>query len=874
MSNLPKRGRRLLELLLPESKRYFLIGDFEEYFKEISETKGRKAAVRHFWYQLFISCPAFVYQIFQHNWLLLRQSLKWAFKNQYRHIRQSLLNLLGLALGISCFIILMLYVEEESSYDQWHSQADRIYRILDVRKANGVGEESTSAPTPLAYNLINDFPDEVAEVVRFFNFQAPTLALSYQSSNGSIQQFNEPHVYFVDASFFRVFDFQLLAGYESEALEGPNKIILSQAMARKYFGETDPMGKILRFEGSHDLMVSGVFQNRAPNTHFNFDFLVSFETLDNPEILNERLKKTWIWNPSWTYVLLEESTDPDLFEAQLPGFVHKHFPESRRDRVKLFLQPLTDIHLYSNLDYEMGPNGSIVYVYIFATVAFFILLISYINFMNLSTARASTRVKEIGIRKVLGGSKKQLVGQLLMESSLSNFLAVLLAIPMVYLLLEVIHWLVGRQLILNLIDIPFQPWQVLLAFFGMSLLGGLYPAIFVSSFQPLQVVKSGRIKESLGMLSVRKAMVIGQFTLSIVLIIGTFVALKQFQYLRDQSVGFDPEKVILLPSLRSPILAHYSAFKSQLLSRTEIKSMTTVEDIPGMKHQTGSYRIREGEDAVQIPRLVVHDDFLKTMGIGLVAGRDYEKGFQQDPKSSIIINETFAKQLGWTPQEAIGQSIAGESVVGVTEDFHFASLHNQMSAFILERVGNKLSNLSFSARYIAVRVEGGNLENTLADIEKVWYSFVKDAPFEYHLLDETLKEQYIAEANLGKLTGIFSVLSILIACLGLYGLSAFSAQRRIKEIGIRKVVGASMINLTLLLSTSFMKLVLVATVIAWPLAYYVLTIWLETFAYRIQLGAVPFLTAGALAFIIVTLTVCYQAIKTSGMNPVKSLRHE
>jgi len=631
---------------------------------------------------------------------------------------------------------------------------------------------------------------------------------------------------------------------------------------------------VLRFEGKHDGVVSGVMPDRTNNTHFNFDFRMSFETLENPEVLSDRLRKTWVWNPSWTYVLLNESVNPEQFEAQLPDFVQRHFPESRRDRVKLFLQPLTHIHLHSNMDYEMGPNSNAIYVYIFATIACFILVISYINFMNLSTAQASTRVKEIGVRKVLGGSKAQLVGQLLLESSVANLVAVVGSLPMVYLLLKYLQNLVGITLHFNLLDLPFQSWQLIAVFVGMSLFGGLYPSFFISSFQPLQVVKSGRIKESLSMLTIRRGMVIGQFTLSIVLIIGTIVAWKQFRFLRDQSTGFEPEKVVLVPALRSPILEHYQAFKTRLLERPEIIAMSTVEDVPGRNYQTGSYKVPGEEESMQIPRLVVNDDFLETMGIPLAAGRDYASTFQQDADASIIINRTLAKQLGWTPEEALGKSVGWASVVGVTEDFHFTSLHQSMGAFVLEKVGDKLSNLRFSARYIAIRVDGGNLEETLAHIEQTWYSLAKDAPFDALLLEESLQEQYTAEANLGRLTGVFSFLSIFIACLGLYGLSSFSAQRRIKEIGIRKVVGASLMNLAVLLSWSFLKLVLLSVLVAWPLAYYVLDVWLETFAYRVELNAVPFVTAGILAFLIVTLTVSYQAIKTSSINPVRSLRHE
>lgn len=874
MNRIPKLGEKLLRLMLPERTQDLLIGDFEEYIEKITGEKGRRIAVLHFWFQLMFSLPAFLRQSFQHKWLLFRHSLAVAFRNLSRHFGHTALNLLGLSLGISCFTILMLYVQEERSYDRFHSKADQIYRILDIRKLNGIGEESSSAPTPLADAMLVDYPDQIREAVRFFNFQAPTLTLAHQAANGTLKQFNEPNLYFVDKSFFAVFDFPLAQGDEQTALEGPNKIILSQQMVDKYFDGADPLGEIIRFEGSHEFVVSGVFKKLPTNSHFKFDFIVSFETLDNPNVLRDRLRKSWIWNPSWTYVLLNEDVKPETLEAQFPAFVAKYFPESRRDRVKLFLQPLTDIHLYSKLDYEMGPNGDVVYVYIFTTVALFILAISYINFMNLSTARASTRAKEIGIRKVLGGNRSQLVGQLLNESLLANFIAIVLSLPLTYLFLKMLKGLLGKELLLDLNQLPIGLAEVVAFFLVMSFIGGIYPAVFMSSLKPLQVIKSGRINESLYMLSIRKLMVIGQFTLSIVLIVGTMVASQQFKFLQDRPLGFDADKVVLLPSLRSPIMEHYQALKGRLLERPEIHSMTTVEDVPGMKYQTGGYRFREGEDEQQIPRLVVYDDFLETMGIELAAGRDYENEFQQDSDESVIINETLAKQLGWTPEEAVGQSFSGETIVGVTRDFHFASLHSLMGPFVMEKVSNDLEDLAFSSRYIAVRIDGGKIDATLSYIESQWFSFAPDTPFEYHLLDETLSEQYTAESLLGKLTGVFSVLSILIACMGLYGLSSFSAQRRIKEIGIRKVIGASTQNLVLLLSSSFMKLVLMAILLAWPIAYFVLDRWLEEFAYKVSLSMMPFLAAGLCAFLIVVLTVSYQAIKTSRVNPVESLRDE
>ena len=870
-SNVPKLGEWLIRLLIPSPKSDLIIGDFEEYMIAKRKEGGRHILLM-FWIQLLLSIPSLIRQSIIHWSQLSIYSLKMASRNLKKHLAQQSLNLGGLTIGMACFVVIMLYVNEERSFDRFHKNADRIYRVLDIRKVNGEGEESTSAPTPLVEAMFLDYPDQIESYVRFFNFQAPSMSLSYEKEGRRIHQYNESKIYFVDHHFFKLFDFQLLVGDESSALSEPNKIVISSSMAKKYFGEVDPMGKVLELEGKHYLIVSGVIEDCPRNSHIQYDFLVSFETLDNPAVLAEWLRQSWIWNPSWTYLLLNESTSPDELEARFPEFVQKHFPESRRDRVKLFLQPLVDIHLHSNLDYEMRVNGDELYVNIFTAVAFFILLISYINFINLTTARASIRKKEMGLRKILGSSKNQLVFYLLCDSLLINFLAIVLSIPISLMIIEGMDILLDFRIVDSLFPLPWSLWEIAGLFLTVSLISGIYPAIYLSSFNPIRAVSKGDIEEKRSVFSMRKLMVIGQLALTIVFISWTLIASSQLSFLKNRSVGFDSEKVILLPSLRSPIMAHYPTFKSQLLGTNGIESMTTVEDLPGIKHQTGSYRAFPDEAPIQVPRLIVHNDFAHSMGIPIVAGRDFSEVFEED--YSVIINRTLAKQIGYAPEEAIGKEFNEQKIVGVTEDFHFTSLRRPIGPFVIQKVGDTEGELAFSARYIAIRVNESGMMRSIESIEKLWRELAPQAPFEFFMLEDLLVEQYETENTIGSLSTVFSLLSILIAFLGLYGLSTFLTRRRIKEIGIRKVLGASISSLLVLLSNYFIGLVLIAVIIAIPVAYWIMSNWLEGFAYQISLSGFPFVLSSLIVSVLVLLTISFEVIKSALTNPVNTLRDE
>lgn len=873
--SIPGLGERLLTFLLPYERRDLLLGDFVECYGRKLASKGKFVALLWFWAQVLASVPSFIRYRTRFSGIMLGSYVTLALRSLYKQAGYSLLNLSGLAVGLACFVVIMLYVKDEQSFDTFHKDSKNTYRLLDFRKVDGIGEESASAPIMLGAAMKQDYPDEIEASVRFFNFQAPTLALAHTPQSGEVRQFNERKLFFTDPDFFKVFDFPLSVGDEQTALNEPNQILITQEMALKYFKGEDPMGKVLRFEDKHDLMVSGVFGDMPSNTHLDFDFLVSFSTLNNPEVLRKRLKESWIWNPSWTYLMLNENVAPEDMEAKFHDFVVSHFDESRQDRVKLYLQPLEDIHLESKLDYEMGPNSDKAYVYVFTTIAVFILLISCFNFINLTTARSTRRAREIGMRKILGGYRTQLIGQFLSESVITSLVSLLLAFPVIWLLLRLLNNFSGKNLQLDWAEQPL----LLPALIGLTgligLVSGIYPAFFLSSYRPAQAVKGGRYVEAARGILFRKVLVVGQFSLSVILIVGTTIALKQLDFLQKRSLGFDQEKVLLLPTLRSPLMEQYASFKGRLLDNPNILSMTTVEDIPGVKHQTGGYKPDGKGEQQQFPRLVVHDDFARTMGIEMAAGRGFSEAFKTDPGETAIVNRAMVDLLGWgSPEEAIGKSFDSETIVGVTENFHFASLHRPIGPFVLTRIGEGASAMAFSARYIAVRVNTENMDETLSFIQGQWFSFTPNRPFEYLFLGDLLGAQYEAEATLGKVAGAFAGLSVLIACLGLFGLASFTTERRIKEIGIRKVMGATVTRLVVMLSSSFVKLVLLSIVIASPVAYLALNSWLSDFAYRTTIGLWPFVSSAMIAILIVLLTVSYQTIKAASTNPVKSLRYE
>lgn len=803
---------------------------------------------------------------------MFKNYFKVTYRNFIKQKVYSALNISGLAIGLACSILIFIYISDELSFDKFHSKSDRIYRVLEKFESEGVGEHSASLPFPTGPAIKNDFSRQVQHVVRFFNFQSPSLALANTAAD---KGFNESNIFFADSTFFDVFDFELLAGDKETALDEPNAILITRSMAKKYFVDEDPMGKTLEFQGNQNLMVTGVLEDTPKNAHFTFDFIVSFSTLKAS--FGGNYPGSWYWNPCWTYIVLDENTKPDEFVTQFPDFVQKYFPDFIKEDIELQLQPIEDIHLTSKLDYEIAANSDIKNVYIFGLVAVFVLIIAAINFINLSTARANKRAKEVGVRKSLGSAKSQLINQFIFESILLTFVSLILGVLLVIFVLPAFNELTEKSVSVFILLSPEFLIGLIGAGLTIGLLSGFYPAFVLSSFKTVSVLKNGHLKTN-GM-NFRRVLVTAQFTISIMLIIGTFIVLKQLNFLQNKDAGFDDQNVVLVPVIQSPMGRHYENFKTAAIQSPHILSMTAVEEIVGTKFQVGNYQFEGMEQSKPFPRFNVRHDFISTMNIPLAAGRAYDQTIQTDDSLALVVNETLVQSMGWgSPQEAIGKrfNYRGElrgQVIGVVEDYNFASKHSPIAPLVIT-LNTRPGAFNLFIKYVAVKIEANQMQDAIADLEKAWASVLPERPFDFFFLDDSINEAYKAEQKLSDVTMIFSGLAILVACLGLFGLATFSVEQRTKEIGVRKVLGINTSQIMLLLSREFMILIGVAFIIAIPLAYFSLQQWLEGFAFRIDIQAWPFIIAGVLTFIISSVTVAFHALKASYINPVDTLKCE
>ncbi len=801
---------------------------------------------------------------------MFRNYLLVAFRHLNRNRVYSLINLFGLAAGLTCCILIFLFVREELSYDRFHTHEDRIFRIIEIIDAEGQGEESSSNPFPVGPTLLNDYPHLVETAVRLFNFQKPTLTLAVEDI-----KYNERQLFLADSGFFQVFDFQLIEGNPATALAQPNSIVVTQELARKYFGDESPMGKTIQFEGALDLLVTGVMAEIPAQTHFQFQGLISFASLSN--IIGSSWQKNWIWNPCWTYLLLRDGIQPEELENQFPYFVNKYYPEFIKPQISHHLQTLGSIHLNSHLEYEIQPNGNQRDIWVLSAIGIFILLIASINFMNLSTARSAKRAREVGMRKVFGAVRGQLVLQFLSESLVMAFIAVFLALCLLEKSLPVFNELTGKTLDLNLLA---QPW-FLVGIVGLGLLvgvfSGCYPAFFLSSFRPVKVLKGGK-ESGLGARHLRRFLVVVQFAISAALIISTVVIYQQFRYLRSSDTGFNKEAVLLMPAKRS-IVPQYDTFRNELKKHQGVLEVTQMNDIFGEDHNVHEYNYEGMEQGkwIYFPSLITDEHFVSTFEIEIIAGRNFSTSMAKEDSLSVLINESMVKNLGWeSPEAALGKQFytpsGRERVIGVMRDFNFVSLEQPIRPFVLDIAGERSRN--FFMTYLAVRLRPENMAATIDYMEAVWAELAPQYPFDYFFLDERLGELYRSQDNLGKLVGCFAVLAILIACLGLFALASFTAEKRTREIGIRKVLGASEGSVIGLLARDFLKLVVVANLMAWPFVWYFLDQWLTGFAFHVELHPGIFFLTGGLILLIALLTVIFQAIKASRTDPVRALRVE
>jgi len=792
---------------------------------------------------------------------MFKNYIKIAFRNLRRERAISFINILGLAIGFASCIFIFLFVRHELTFDDFHEKGNQIYRLVhDEREFIVPGGRllATTGP-PVGPALTKNFP-EVLNAVRVRFTDRHIIAYNEK-------RFYEENIVYIDSTLFEVFSFPLQTGNTKTALNAPNKVVITSEMAEKYFGDEDPLGKTLQLDDCMDLSVTGVFKRIPQNSHLEFGFAISFATFAVPRGYPITLD-SWGWISFHNYLLLHEGIDPTALEAKFPEFISTHWDPERAKRFKWRLQPLKDIYFGEVLNTDI-PSGNIAYIYGLSGIGILILLMGSFNFMNLSIARSITRSKEVGIRKVLGAFRTGLIKQFLGESVIISLLGFILA----FALFEVLGQVLAQSLQISLPVQSGDYQELVLLFLGISIAVGIvsggYPALVVSHFQPSKVLKGKSQSVSSGIL-LRKILVVVQFSITIGLIAGSIVISDQMNLIRTKDLGLNKEEVLILPVPRDRSDVQYARIRHQLRQNPHVADISAGSGVfDGDNGSVPMFPEGAAEEGIPVNIYGVHFDFFKTLGIEIARGRPFSEEIPGDTVTAIILNNAAASVLGW--YNPVGKplrisNLVDGYVIGLTDNFNFASLHYEvepLAIFITSLVEN-----------IYIRVKPGNPRQILSSLEQDWQEVVPELPFQYTFMDENLNRLYAADRQFSRLIFAFSLLAIFVACLGLYGLVTFITRQRTREIGIRKVLGASVPGIAGLISRDFLLLVLVGNIIAWPLAYYFMNRWLQEFAYRIEIGWEVFILSGGLVLVTALLTVSTQAIRTALANPVEVLRYE
>ncbi len=819
---------------------------------------------------------------------MLKNYLKVALRSIFRNKLTAFINIGGLAMAMMCCIMIYLFVTDELSYDRYHAKADRTYRVTrNFLSSDGVPNlHLANVAPPIGPLLKNDF-GEIEAIARTINFG---LVIGLEENGELIKNFSEDFLFVAEPDIFKIFDITVTAGDKNTALTRPFTILLSEKSAKKFFGNENVIGKRLRASNQFDLEVIGVFADFPSQSHWHPEYLVSFSTLENDNIYGRKgLETNWGNNSFGTYLLLEEGADPTKIESGFPDFLNRHFGNYAKTNfgapadfvaskaTTLFLQKLTDIHLRSHLDDEVEVNGNINNVRMMSVIGVFIILIACFNFINLSTARATKRAKEVGLRKVVGAFKGQLINQYLSESVMISFFALLLGIILAFLSLTWLNGFTGKSLSMNPVANPELYFGLIGFAVVVGLLAGSYPAFILSGFKPALVLK-GQQGSAKGKGFVRHTLVVAQFSISIVLLIATVITFQQLDYLNTRNLGYDKDQIVIL-AYYDEMDSNYESFYNELTKFAAIENVGRSSRVPTgrLLDSMGPPLITKGDSlinsSVSTKFVSIDREFFRTYGMEMQAGRDLSKDIPTDDSLAFIINETAAKAYGWSNlSEGIDKDFnyanTKGKLIGVVKDFHFESLHQSIIPLVFfSRKGGSYNNLS-------IKISGNELTKGLEHIEKVWKDFLPNRPFNYQFLSEKYQHLYEEEKKQNMLFTLFSGLAILIACLGLFGLATFNTLLRVKEIGIRKVLGASVISILKLLSTEIVLLILAANLIAWPLAWYFMKQWLSTFAYHIDMNVLIYLLAGISAILIALITVSTQTIKAAMTNPSNTLRYE
>ncbi|QJW91467.1 FtsX-like permease family protein [Spirosoma taeanense] len=824
---------------------------------------------------------------------MLRNYLKIAFRNLLHSKSFSAINILGLSVGLSCCMLLLLYIRSELSFDKHHQHADNLYLVgSKATVGQSSGQEFPMASAPYGPALEAEYP-EVAQMARLFATDDKAL-LQVREPGKPLLSFYEPKGYQVDSTFFDLFSYQFTEGNPKTALNDPHSVVLSDEVAQKLFGNTAALGRIIRIGGEagngEEFKVTGVYRNAAAHSHIDARFFLPLSAGGIGSFLREGRLDFANNNMFLTYLRLQpvggKPADPKPLAEKFPAFIEKYARADLKsvgfDR-QLFLVPVPDLHLYNGFQSVVTPTSSMIYLYILGSIALFTLLIACINFMNLSTARSAKRAAEVGVRKVMGAEQGALIRQFLGESMVLTLLALLIALALVAICMGLFNQLTGKTLsVLEMFEPP-----ILLLFLGLALATGLvagsYPAFYLSMFNPARVLKGGAqaggVTNSLSVVALRRGLVVFQFMVSVALVLASFVIQEQMRYLREKPLGFTQDQQIAIPFRSAESRSVYTAFRSEILRNNQVVSAAGTQFYPGIPNYSDMVFHRPDQTVEQghdIRTNRVDFDYLQTVGVKLKEGRLFSRTFPGDTNNRIIVNEATLSKFQIADNKAIGQRLnftwQGETtpfeIVGVVKDFHFEDLHKRIEPFAF------MLNPRPNFNYIIVHVNAADMQPVLAFLEQKWKSVSPDEPFEFTFLNEDFQKNYQAEVQTSQIVRTFTIISILISCLGLFGLAAFAAQQRTKEIGVRKVLGASVGNIVMLLSNDFLKLVLIAILIASPLAWYAMNRWLQEFAYRIDIPWWVFVIAGGLAILIAFLTVSFQSIRAARMDPVKSLRAE
>lgn len=803
---------------------------------------------------------------------MIENYFKIAWRTLLKNKLFSSINILGLSLGIALCFLIMLFVQDELSYDRFNDKADRIARIIFGGNVNGGKINEAGVMAPVAAAMKKDFP-KVEDATRIIHMGEPKI--TYQQT-----VFKNDKMALVDPNFFSVFTMPLIKGESKNVLAQPNTIVVSETLARKYFGSQEAIGKVISINSDTDFYkITGVMKDMPSNSHFQFDLLASMTGF------KDATNDSWMYGSYYTYLLLKPGADLTKMQQRLPDMVAKYMgPQiqqqmglsleqfrTKGNQLGFTLQPLSSIHLYSHTNTELEPGGNAAYVYIFGGIAIFMLVVACINFVNLSTAGASKRAKEVGIKKVIGSERGKLVNQFLSESVLISLFALLIAAVIVWLALPVFNEISGKQLHFDV--------KPVVAFIGLGLgvgiLAGIYPAFYLSSFKPIAVLK-GRFVTGNRTFGLRKGLVVFQFFISVILIIGTIVVYQQMKYIQNKELGFNKDKVLVLPNSWA-LGKNEQVYKNEMLNDPRIENATTSWYKPaGPSSFNNALAFPQGNDQLLLNGIEYHVDenYIPTLGIKMATGRNFSKEFTTD-STGIILNETAVRALGWNNETAINKIIIRQNsergkntpfhVIGVVKNFNFKSLHESISPLMM--------NLQPEGGLI-FKVKTTDVAGLLSAMKAKWESYKTGEPFTYSFLDDLFEKTYAAEQKTSTLLNIFAVVTIFVACLGLFGLVTYTVEQKTKEIGIRKVLGASVSQVSVMVSKEFIKLVLVACVIAFPLAWYAMHQWLQEFAYRINISWTIFVIAALLALSIALLTVGFKAVRAALSNPVKSLRTE